>query len=92
MEVGTRHVPYKIASVSGYDCFVLAGIEENELFSKLVIMNMNVQYGLAFDINTNKISHHFPDNIQVINKKAFPLKMTNFMKIWEIWETKRTFF
>ena len=70
MEVGTRHAPYKIASVSGYDCFVLAGIEENELFSKLVIMNMNVQYGLAFDINTNKISHHFPDNIQVINKKV----------------------
>ena len=70
MTVGSKFSPYKIANISDYDCYVLAGIEENELFSKLIMMNMNIQFGLAFDSNIHKISHHFPDNIQIINKKV----------------------
>ena len=70
MTVGNKFSPYRVVNVSDYDCYVLAGIEENELFSKLVMMNMNIEQGIAFDANTQKISHHFPTNIQVINKSV----------------------
>lgn len=70
MTVGNKFSPYRVVNVSDYDCYVLAGIEENELFSKLVMMNMNIEQGIAFDANTQKISHHFPTNIQVINKRV----------------------
>lgn len=68
MTVGNKFSPYRVVNVPDYDCYVLAGIEENELFSKLVMMNMNIEQGIAFDANTQKVSHHFPTNIQVINK------------------------
>ena len=70
MTVGNKFSPYRVVNVSDYDCYVLAGIEENELFSKLVMMNMNIEQGIAFDANAHKVSHHFPTNIQVINKRV----------------------
>ena len=70
MTVGNKFSPYRVVNVPDYDCYVLAGIEENELFSKLIMMNMNIDQGIAFDANSQKISHHFPTNIQVINKRV----------------------
>ena len=70
MTVGNKFSPYRVVNVSDYDCYVLAGIEENELFSKLVMMNMNIEQGIAFDANTKKVSHHFPNNMTVINKRV----------------------
>lgn len=66
--VGHNSATYHIANEVNYDCYILAGIEENELFSKLIMMNMGVKKGIAFDENVNKISQYFPSNIQVINK------------------------
>ena len=70
MMVGNKFAPYKVANISDYDCYVLAGIEENELFSKLIMSNMNIPYGLAFDANIHKISQYFPDDIRIINKRV----------------------
>ena len=67
--VGHKFNTHNIANETGYDCYILAGIEENELFSKLLIMNMNVSKGIAFDPNIHKISEYFPDDIKVINKQ-----------------------
>ena len=38
-----------IVNDPNYDFFVLAGISKNELFSKLVMQNMNIAEGRAFD-------------------------------------------
>lgn len=67
--VGHKFNTHKIANETGYDCYILAGIEENELFSKLLIMNMNVSKGIAFDPDIHKISEYFPDDIKVVNKQ-----------------------
>lgn len=67
--VGHKDNTYTIANETGYDCYIIAGIEENELFSKLLMMNMNVTKGIAFDPNIQKISQYFPDNIKVVNKQ-----------------------
>ena len=67
--VGHKFNTHKIANETGYDCYILAGIEENELFSKLLIMNMNVSKGIAFDPDFHKISEYFPEDIKVVNKQ-----------------------
>ena len=68
--VGPKTASYKVANETGYDLYILAGIDDNELFSKLVTMNLNIPQGIAFDENTSKISQFFPENIKVIGKKV----------------------
>ena len=58
-----------IVNNPNYDFFVLAGIATNELFSKLVMQNMNIAEGRAFDTNINNISSHLPtDKLKIITK------------------------
>ena len=70
IHVGHIGKSYTVVNDDTYDYYVLAGIEENELFSKLVMMNMNIRSGCAFDENIHKISHHFPDHMKVVNKSV----------------------
>jgi len=60
-----------IVNDPNYDFFVLAGISNNELFSKLVMQNMNISEGRVFDTNINNISSHLPtDKIKIITKNV----------------------
>ena len=60
-----------IVNDPNYDFFVLAGIATNELFSKLVMQNMNIAEGRAFDTNLNNISSHLPtDRLKIITKNV----------------------
>ncbi len=69
--VGPKMSSYKVANEIGYDLYILAGIDDNELFSKLVTMNLDIPQGIAFDENSvSKISQFFPENIKVIGKKV----------------------
>lgn len=68
--VGPKMASYKVANETGYDLYILAGIDDNELFSKLITMNLNIPQGIAFDENISKISQFFPENIKVIGKKV----------------------
>ena len=47
-----------IVNDPNYDFFVLAGIANNELFSNLVMKNMNIAEGRAFDTKLNNRSSH----------------------------------
>lgn len=89
--VGHKFNTYKIANESGYDCYIIAGIEENELFSKLLMMNMNVEKGIAFDPNIQKISQYFPDNIKVVNKQIAYKKDLYCENLSELGEEKDVF-
>ena len=89
--VGHKFNTFKIANEGGYDCYILAGIEENELFSKLLMMNMNVTKGIAFDSNIHKISQYFPDDIKVINKQISYKKDQYFENLSEVGEEKDIF-
>ena len=60
-----------IVNEPNYDFFVLAGISNNELFSKLVMQNMNIREGRVFDTNINNISSHLPtDKVKIITKNV----------------------
>jgi hypothetical protein len=60
-----------IVNDPNYDFFVLAGISKNELFSNLVMKNMNIREGRAFDTNLNNLSSHFPtDKLKIITKNV----------------------
>ena len=60
-----------IVNDPNYDSFVLAGISKNELFSKLVMQNMNIKEGRAFDTNISNISSHLPtDRLKIITKNV----------------------
>jgi hypothetical protein len=60
-----------IVNEPNYDFFVLAGISNNELFSKLVMQNMGIWEGRAFDTNLNNISSHLPtDKLKIITKNV----------------------
>ena len=60
-----------IVNDPNYDFFVLAGISNNELFSKLVMQNMNIREGRVFDTNINNISSHLPtDKVKIITKNV----------------------
>lgn len=75
--VGPKQSSLKVANEPGYDLYILAGIDDNELFSKLITMNLSIPQGIAFDENTSKISQYFPENIKVIGKKV-SFKNDNF--------------
>ena len=67
-----------IVNDPNYDFFVLAGIATNELFSKLVMQNMNIAEGRAFDTNLNNISSHLPtDKLKIITKNVSAYNTTN---------------
>ena len=91
MTVGNRFAPYVVANKSDYDCYVLAGIEENELFSKLIMSNMNIPFGIAFDSNVNKISQHFPEEIRIINKRVSFLNDEQHENLSEMGDKKDVF-
>ena len=69
LSVGHKSNTYKIVNEPVYDCYIIAGVEDNELVSKLIMTNLQVTRGIAFDPNTNKISSQFPDNVQMFNKQ-----------------------
>lgn len=73
-----------IVNELGYDFFVLAGISGSEIFSKLVMRNMNITDGRAFDTNINNISSHLPtDRIKIITKNvgAFNTNSTENLQV-----------
>ena len=60
-----------IVNEPNYDFFVLGCISNNELFSKLVMQNMGIWEGRAFDTNLNNISSHLPtDKLKIITKNV----------------------
>ena len=60
-----------IVNEPNYDFFVLAGISNNELFSNLVMKNMNIREGRVFDTKLNNISSHLPtDKLKIITKNV----------------------
>jgi hypothetical protein len=60
-----------IVNELGYDFFVLAGISGSEIFSKLVMKNLNITDGRAFDTNINHISSQLPtDRLKIITKNV----------------------
>ena len=73
-----------IVNELGYDFFVLAGISGSEIFSKLVMKNLNITDGRAFDTNISNISSHLPtDRIKIITKNvgAFNTNSTENLNI-----------
>ena len=91
MTVGSKFAPYVVANKPDYDCFVLAGIEDNELFSNLIMRNMNIPFGIAFDSNANKISQHFPEDIRIINKRVSFLNDEQHENLSEMGDKKDVF-
>ena len=69
ISVGHKSNTYTIVNEPVYDYYIIAGVEDNELVSKLIMTNLQVTQGVVFEPNTNKISSQFPDNVQVINKQ-----------------------
>ena len=70
IRVGHLSKAYNVVNMTGYDYYILAGIESNELFSKLVMVNMNIADGCAIEYNTNKIAVGFPENMKVLKKNV----------------------
>ena len=66
LRVGHIDNPRYIVDVRGYDYYIAAGLEKNEIFSKLVMMNMGVKEGCAVDSNTNIVSLNFPSNCKFV--------------------------
>ena len=70
LKIGMTSNPHTIVNIPGYDYYILAGIENNELFSKLLIMNMNIMDACAVDTNTSRVSMHFPDQMKILKKQV----------------------
>lgn len=70
VRVGTPDDPYTIVNETGYDYYILAGIEPNEIFSSLIINKLNIERYCAVDNNPNKISLNFPENMKILNKQV----------------------
>ena len=70
LRIGHINKQYVVVNVTKYDYYILAGIEENEVFSKLVLTNMEVANCCAVDYNINKISLHFPERMRVLKKQV----------------------
>ena len=66
IRIGHISNPRYIVDVRDYDYYIAAGVEKNEMFSKLVMMNMGVKDGCAVDSNTNTVSLNFPANCRFI--------------------------
>ena len=75
-----------IVNEPNYDFFVLAGISNNELFSKLVMKNMNIREGRVFDTKLNNISSHLPtDKLKIITKNYKQYKsLINMLELFRI--------
>jgi hypothetical protein len=70
VRVGTPTNPYTIVNESGYDYYILAGIEPNETFSSMIMNKLNIERCCAVDNNPNKISVNFPENMKILNKRV----------------------
>ena len=69
LKVGTQTNPYTIVNESNYDYYILAGIENNEIFSELIIKNLNIHKYCAVDTNVENISLNFPENMKILNRQ-----------------------
>lgn len=67
--IGLLSDNYVIVDESGYDFYILAGVSQNELFSKLVMLNLDIDEGCAFDGSIQNIPSNFPlDRMKIIKK------------------------
>jgi len=73
-KVGSSEQSYMVADISDYDFYILAGVSKNELFSKLVMMNMNIPVGCAFDSSITEKPMYFPDNMRIMSKNVSAMK------------------
>ena len=70
VRVGTSANPYTIVNETGYDYYILAGIEPNETFSSLIMQKLNIERCCAVDNTPSKISLNFPENMKILNKRV----------------------
>ena len=54
ISVGHKSNTYTIVNEPVYDYYIIAGVEDNELVSKLIMTNLQVTQGVVFEPNTNK--------------------------------------
>jgi len=67
--IGLANDSYVIADIPDYDFYILAGISSNELFSKLVVLNLNIPFGCGFDGSIEQLPANFPaDRLKIIQK------------------------
>ena len=69
VKVGTRTNPYTIVNEPKYDYYLLAGIENDEIFSELIIKNLEVDKYCAIDSNIDNISMNFPEKMKILNRQ-----------------------
>ena len=69
IKVGYANQPVTIVDTSDYDYYILAGISEDEIFSKMLISNMNILDGCAIDLNP-RVTNNFPQNLKMLKKKV----------------------
>ena len=53
-----------------YDCYILAGISQNQIFSKVLMKNMDINKGILYDINIPNNIINYPDNTNIIKKNV----------------------
>ena len=69
LRVGHVSSPITLVDCVGYDYFILAGVNNNELFSKLVMMNMDVGIGCAIDTNLH-IDDRYHNSMKFLRKNV----------------------
>ena len=78
--IGLVNSSYVVADVPNYDFYILAGTSPNELFSKLVVLNLNIPLGCAFDGQIEQVPENFPSDRVKIMKKDVAVNIPNVSK------------
>jgi hypothetical protein len=69
VKVGHITQPVTIVNTSDYDYYILAGISEDEIFSKMLVSNLKIENGCAIDQNP-RVTKNFPENLKMLKKKV----------------------
>ena len=69
VKIGSIHNSNVVVNIPNYDYYIIAGVDENELFSKMLIPTMNIQRYCAID-KIQRLPINFPDKTKILAKQV----------------------